>query len=95
MKRHMVPVWAVLFTAILMGGLSLPATGQEKPKSEAPAPEMAIARAVVGNGRRKSGAVGVAETFPASTEKVYCSSKRLRLAKTRRSLLSGPRGIRN
>jgi hypothetical protein len=81
MRRHAVLVWAVLFTAILVGGLSLPATGQEKTKSEAPGPEMAIARAVVGTGVENQEPVGVAETFPASTEKVYCFIEATQISK--------------
>ncbi len=72
MKRHAALIWTIIFAAIFMGGLTLPAMGQEKPKSEAPGQEMAIARAVVGTGVENQEPVGGAETFPASTEKVYC-----------------------
>jgi hypothetical protein len=43
--------------------------GQEKPKES---PGFAVARLVVGTGVENSEPVGVAETFPASTEMVYC-----------------------
>jgi hypothetical protein len=56
-------VLSVLFAmAILV--ISLPASGQEK--------EFTIARLVVGTGVEDREPVGVAETFPATTEKVYC-----------------------
>ncbi len=47
----------------------LPSYGQEKPKES---PGFAVARLVVGTGVENSEPVGVAETFPVSTEKVYC-----------------------
>jgi len=56
-------VLSILFAmAILV--ISLPASGQEK--------EFTIARLVVGTGVENREPVGVAETFPATTEKVYC-----------------------
>jgi len=56
-------VFSILFAmAILV--ISLPASGQEK--------EFTIARLVVGTGVEDREPVGVAETFPATTEKVYC-----------------------
>jgi len=44
--------------------MSLPAAAQDK--------EFTIARLVVGTGVENKEPVGVAETFPATTEKVYC-----------------------
>ncbi len=56
-------VLSILFAmAILV--ISLPASGQEK--------EFTIARLVVGTGVENREPVGVAEIFPATTEKVYC-----------------------
>ena len=56
-------VLSILFAmAILV--ISLPASGQEK--------EFTIARLVVGTGVEDREPVGVAEIFPATTEKVYC-----------------------
>lgn len=56
-------VFSILFAmAILV--ISLPASGQEK--------EFTIARLVVGTGVEDREPVGVAETFPTTTEKVYC-----------------------
>ena len=56
----------VLSILFVMGMLviSLPASGQEK--------EFTIARLVIGTGVENREPVGVAETFPATTEKVYC-----------------------
>jgi len=58
--------------AIALLGVTPLALGQEKPKGEATAKEMAITRVVVGTGVENREPVGAAETFPASTEKVYC-----------------------
>ena len=56
-------VLSILFVmAILV--ISLPASGQEN--------EFTIARLVIGTGVENREPVGVAETFPATTEKVYC-----------------------
>jgi len=56
----------VLSILFVMGILviSLPASGQEN--------EFTIARLVIGTGVENREPVGVAETFPATTEKVYC-----------------------
>ena len=56
----------VLSILFVMGNLviSLPASGQEN--------EFTIARLVIGTGVENREPVGVAETFPATTEKVYC-----------------------
>jgi hypothetical protein len=61
MKKRI--LFSILFaTAVLV--ISLPASGQEK--------EFTIARLVVGTGVENREPVGVAETFPATAEKVYC-----------------------
>jgi hypothetical protein len=67
-KRKMV---RLLLTSmvILVWMIVLQAYGQEKSKESV---EFMIARLVVGTGVEKNEPVGVAETFPASTEKVYC-----------------------
>jgi hypothetical protein len=56
----------VLSILFVMGILviSLPASGQEK--------EFTIARLVIGTGIEDREPVGVAETFPGTTEKVFC-----------------------
>ncbi len=56
-------VFSILFAMAILG-ISLPGFGQEK--------EFTIARLVVGTGVENREPVGVAETFPATTEKVYC-----------------------
>ncbi len=60
-------------------GMGLPVYAQEKAKQEAPTKEMgkeaatfAVKRLVVGTGVENGEPGGVAETFPVSTEKVYC-----------------------
>ncbi len=56
-------VLSILFIMVITV-ISLPASGQEK--------EFTIARLVIGTGVENREPVGVAETFPATTEKVYC-----------------------
>jgi hypothetical protein len=56
-------VLSVLLAMTILG-ISLPVSGQEK--------EFTIARLVVGTGVENREPVGVAGTFPATTEKVYC-----------------------
>ncbi len=60
----------ILLVVIAVLGTFSSAYGQEKSKPEQTG--MAIARLVVGTGVEKGEPVGVAETFPAKTEKVYC-----------------------
>ncbi len=50
--------------AVIIWGMSLPAAGQDK--------EFTVGRLVVGTGVENREPVGAAETFPATTEKVYC-----------------------
>jgi hypothetical protein len=57
-------VLSILLFAMAILGMSLPASGQEN--------EFTIARLVVGTGVENREPVGEAETFPATTEKVYC-----------------------
>ena len=56
-------ILSILFVMVIPV-ISLPASGQEK--------EFTIARLVIGTGVENREPVGVAETFPATTEKVYC-----------------------
>lgn len=61
--------------AIVLVGMLLQASAQEKAKPESTPKEtsvLTIARLVVGTGVENLEPAGVAETFPASTEKVYC-----------------------
>ena len=69
MKNHKIMTLILLVALIAWGALSS-AYGQEKPKPEQVG--IVIARLVVGTGVEKGEPVGVAEKFPATTEKVYC-----------------------
>jgi hypothetical protein len=73
-KYEMRTVFCVI-VAIVLGGMLLQTSAQEKVKPESPQKEagtLTIARLVVGTGVENLEPVGVTETFPASTEKVYC-----------------------
>ena len=72
MKKHAFKglVLFLALTATLI--LTLSGFAQEKAKPEAPAKEVAIARAVVATGVENQEPTGAAEAFSASTEKVYC-----------------------
>lgn len=75
MKKHEVVILILVLAAITVWGMIPPVYGQEKVKPEGATKEatvFTIARAVVGKGVEKGEPVGVVETFPASTEKVYC-----------------------
>lgn len=75
MKRHGTGIWILVLVFIAVWGITLPVYGQEKAKPEGAAKETApfmIKRLVIGTGVENREPVGVAETFPASTEKVYC-----------------------
>ena len=67
-----------IFIVIVAWVVVLQAYGQEKSKESS---EFTIARLVVGTGVEKAEPVGVAETFPASTEKVYCFLEATNIAK--------------
>ena len=69
MKSHKIMTLILLVALIAWGALSS-AYGQEKPKPEQAG--IVVARLVVGTGVEKGEPVGVAEKFPATTEKVYC-----------------------
>ena len=73
MKRRTV-IALMLATTALTWGLILPGFAQDKTKPEAskPEPVISVARAVVGTGVENLEPTGVAETFPATTEKVFC-----------------------
>jgi hypothetical protein len=75
MKRHGAGILILVLVVIAVWGIVLPVYGQEKAKPEGATKETApftIKRLVVGTGVENGEPVGVAETFPASTEKVYC-----------------------
>jgi len=69
MKRRKAVRFGFFLIIILTLGIGFQAYGQEKSKDIA---DFNIARLVVGTGVEKSEPVGTAETFPVSTEKVYC-----------------------
>ena len=74
MKRHRALRLTVVLAAVVVWGMILPVCGQEKAKGEG-TKEVAgftIARLVLGTGVEKNEPVGATETFPPTTEKVYC-----------------------
>ena len=75
MKKYGTWILILVLTVLTMGSMIFPAFAQEKGKEETAAkegPGFTIARLVVGTGVENREPVGMAETFPASTEKVYC-----------------------
>lgn len=68
-----IAVWAMIFQAY----------GQEKPKQEMAPKEAAItiSRLVIGTGVENREPIGAAETFPDSTEKVYCFLEAINIVK--------------
>ncbi len=62
---------ALMVLAFVVLSFSTLVFGEEKAKQEA-ATSFTVARLVVGTGVENREPVGVAETFPASTERVYC-----------------------
>jgi len=68
-KKQGIGVLLLVVAALLAWDGIYPVFGQEKAKEGA---GLAIARAVVGTGVENREPVGVAEAFPATTEKVYC-----------------------
>jgi len=84
MKKHGVVMFIFVFILITAWGMVLAVYGQEKGKQEGISKVMAvftIQRLVVGTGVDKGEPVGVAETFPASTEKVHCFLEATNIAK--------------
>ena len=66
---------ALLLIAAVVFTIAPIASGQEKPKAEGAAKEaepFAITRMVAGTGVDNREPTGVAEKFPANTEKIYC-----------------------
>ena len=75
MKRHGAIILVVVLAAITVWGMICQVSGQAKPEQKATskeAPGFTIVRVVVGTGVENNEPVGVAETFPVSTEKVCC-----------------------
>ena len=74
MKRNKAVVFMFIFAGMVLFGVTLVAHGQEKAEQNGPkeAAGFTISGAVVGTGVENKEPVGVAETFPGTTEKVYC-----------------------
>jgi len=73
MKKH--GIWILIFVlAAAAWGLVPSAFAQEKAKEAAAkeGPGFTVSRLVVGTGVENREPTGVAETFPASTNKIYC-----------------------
>ena len=66
MQRYRSVVLIVFLAALASWGMVPSVFGQDKPAT------LEIAQAVIGTGVENLEPKGVAETFPASTEKVYC-----------------------
>jgi hypothetical protein len=84
MKKHGTGILILVLVVIAVWGVILPVYGQEKAKPEIATKETApftIKRLVVGTGVESGEPVGVAETFPASTEKVYCFLEAIDISK--------------
>jgi hypothetical protein len=82
MKRPAIVILVLMVIAVL--GMVLSVYAQEKGKPEGAAKEaapFAVKRLVIGTGVENGEPVGVAETFPASTEKVYCFLEATDIAK--------------
>ena len=78
MKRRKALRFGFILMVMAAGVMVLQAYGQEKAKESA---EFTIARLVVGTGVENAEPAGVAETFPASTEQVYCFLEATNIAK--------------
>jgi len=75
MKGHGATILVVVLVATTALGMICQVSGQEKTEQKATLKEVvgfSIVRVVVGTGVANKEPVGVAETFPASTKKVYC-----------------------
>ena len=84
MKKHGTGILILVVMTIAVWGMILPVCAQEKAKQEGAPKEMApfsVKRLVVGTGVENGEPVGAAETFPASTEKVYCFLEATDIAK--------------
>jgi len=84
MKKH--GTWVLIFVlaAVTAWGMAPPVFAQEKAKEAGAAkegPGFTVARLVVGTGVENREPTGVAETFPASTEKIYCFLEATNIAK--------------
>jgi len=83
MKKYGTWICIFVLAAVTVWGTALPVLAQEKAKEEAAAkegPGFTIARLVVGTGVENREPTGVADTFPASTEKIYCYVEAMNIA---------------
>jgi len=69
MKKQGMWIFILVLTAVTVWGMIPPTSAQEKAKE---GPGFTVTRLVVGTGVENREPTGVAETFPASTEKIYC-----------------------
>ena len=84
MKKHRTGILILVLMVIAVWGMILPVYAQEKAKEESAPKEstpFAVKRLVIGTGVENGEPAGVAETFPASTEKVYCFLEATDIAK--------------
>ena len=84
MKKYGAAILTLVLMLVAAWGIILPVYGQEKGKQEGAAKEtapFAVTRLVLGTGVENGEPAGVAETFPASTEKVYCFLEATDIAK--------------
>ena len=84
MKKIGAGMLILVLMIIAVCRMVLPVYAQEKAKPEGAPKEagsFAIKRLVVGTGVENGEPVGAAETFPASTEKVYCFLEAIDIAK--------------
>lgn len=68
MRKHR--LFAIILLVVMTVWITFPSFGQEKAKTEKTG--LTVARLVIGTGVENREPVGVAETFPGATEKVYC-----------------------
>ncbi len=78
MKRQKIIRLVLCSITVFVWTMVPQAYGEEKAKEDA---GLTIARLVVGTGVENSEPVGATETFPASTEKVYCFLEATNIAK--------------
>jgi len=78
MKKHGTWILILILAAATAWGMVPPVFAQEKAKEGA---GFTIARLVVGAGVENREPTGVAETFPASTDKIYCFLEATNIAK--------------
>ena len=84
MKKYATWLFILVMTVVTVWGMALSVFAQEKAKGEATPKEGAaftVTRLVVGTGVENREPTGVAEAFPASTEKVYCYLEATNIAK--------------